>query len=145
MRLTSKSEYALLALVYLARQPENVYVRVETIATEQAIPAQFLEQILLIMKRGKMLSSLKGHHGGYRLAKAPETITLAEVIRLIDGPLAPTESVSLNYYRSTPIEKESALVDVFAQVRDCMLAILEHTTLAMVCYTGDQTVSPPTP
>lgn len=133
MKLTSKSEYALLALVYLARQPEAVYTRVETIATEQAIPPQFLEQILLILKRAKILNSLKGHNGGYRLAKPPSAITLAEVIRIIDGHLAPTESVSLNFYRSTPIEKETALVNVFAEVRDSMLAILENTTLANVC------------
>jgi Rrf2 family transcriptional regulator, cysteine metabolism repressor len=133
MKLTSKSEYALLALVYLARQPQENFVRVETIATEQAIPAQFLEQILLQLKRGRVLISLKGHHGGYRLAKPPADITLAEVIRLMDGALAPTESVSLNFYRSTPIERESALVSVFAQVRDCVIQILEHTTLADVC------------
>ncbi len=138
MKLTSKSEYALLALVYLARQPNDVYTRVETIATEQSIPASFLEQILLILKRGRVLTSLKGHNGGYRLAKSPEQITLAEIIRLIDGALAPTESVSLNFYRSTPIEKEAALVKVFAQVRDCMLAILENTTLADVCVSENQ-------
>jgi len=134
MRLTSKSEYALLALVYLARQPHDAYIRVDKIATEQNIPPQFLEQILLILKRGRVLTSLKGQHGGYRLAKPAHDITLAEVIRLIDGPLAPTESVSLNFYRSTPIEKEQALVQVFAKVRDCMLAILENTTLANLSH-----------
>jgi Rrf2 family transcriptional regulator, cysteine metabolism repressor len=138
MKLTSKSEYAMLALVYLARQPSDVYTRVETIANQQAIPASFLEQILLILKRGRVLTSLKGHNGGYRLAKPAEQITLAEIIRLIDGPLAPTESVSLNFYRSTPIEKEAKLVEVFAQVRDCMLAILENTTLADVCVSENQ-------
>lgn len=132
MKLTSKSEYALLAMVYLARQPHDVYIRVETIAAHQGIPPKFLEQILLVLKRGHFVNSLKGHNGGYRLAMQPEAITLAEVIRLLDGALAPTESVSLHFYRSTPIEKELALVQVFAQVRDCMLKILEHTTLADV-------------
>jgi Rrf2 family transcriptional regulator, cysteine metabolism repressor len=132
MKLTSRSEYGLLALVYLARQPADSYVHVETIAREQAIPAKFLEQILLSLKRGQYVHSMKGHNGGYRLAKDPASITLAEIIRLIDGPLAPTESVSLHYYRATPIRKESALVDVFARVRDCMLAIMENTTLADV-------------
>ncbi|MDZ4766079.1 MAG: Rrf2 family transcriptional regulator [Chloroflexota bacterium] len=133
MKLTSRSEYALLALVYLARQPADVYIPVDTIAAKQAIPPKFLEQILLILKRGHYLASLKGHNGGYRLAKPAESITLAEIIRLLDGHLAPTESVSLHFYRSTPIEKESALVEVFARVRDCMLAILENTTLADIC------------
>ncbi len=130
MRLTSRGEYALLALVYLARQPTDSYVRVETIAVAQDIPAKFLEQILLTLKRNQFLSSLKGQHGGYRLAKPSNAITLAEVLRLVDGPLAPTESVSLHYYRSTPIEKEQKLVGVFTQVRDCILGILEHTTIA---------------
>jgi Rrf2 family protein len=130
MKLTSKSEYALLAMVYLARQPADVYIRVETIAEQQGIPPKFLEQILLVLKRGRYLASLKGHNGGYRLALPPEQITLADVLRLLDGALAPTDSVSKLYYRSTPIEREQALVDVFTQVRDCMLDILEHTTIA---------------
>jgi Rrf2 family protein len=132
MRLTSKSEYGLLALVYLARQPGGAYIPVDTIAAQQAIPPKFLEQILLVLKRGALVTSLKGHNGGYRLLKDAGAITLAEVIRLLDGPLAPTESVSLHFYRATPIEREGALVEVFAQVRDCMLGILEHTTLADV-------------
>jgi len=137
MKLTAKSEYALLALIYLARQPTDVYTRVDRIAAEQNIPPQFLEQILLVLKRGRILASLKGHNGGYRLVKPAAEVTLAEVIRLIDGPLAPTESVSLNFYRPTPIEKELALVSVFTQVRDCMLAILENTTLEAVAQPHD--------
>jgi Rrf2 family transcriptional regulator, cysteine metabolism repressor len=130
MKLTSRSEYALLALVHLARQAEDTYVSVDSIATAQSIPPKFLEQILLLMKRGKYLVSLKGQHGGYRLAKLPHEITVAEIVRLLDGPLAPTTSVSKNFYHSTPIEKEPALVNLFASVRDCILGILENTTLA---------------
>jgi Rrf2 family protein len=133
MRLTSKSEYGLLALVYLARQPVETFTRVDQIASAQGIPPKFLEQILLSLKRGQYLSSLKGQHGGYRLNKAPAEICLADVIRLLDGPLAPTESVSKYFYRATPIEKEEKLVQLFTRVRDCMLDILEHTTLADIC------------
>lgn len=132
MRLTSRSEYALLALVYLARHSEDTYVAVEEIAQAQKIPPKFLEQILLVLKRGKYLISLKGQRGGYRLAKTPVEINLADVIRLLDGPLAPTDSVSKHFYRSTPIEKEEALTKLFTDIRDCILNILEHTTLADV-------------
>jgi Rrf2 family protein len=132
MRLTSRSEYALLALVYLARHTTESYVSVDEIAQAQRIPPKFLEQILLVLKRGKYLMSLKGQRGGYRLAKAPQEVNLADVIRLLDGPLAPTDSVSLHFYRSTPIEKEEALTQLFANIRDCILNILEHTTLADV-------------
>ncbi len=131
MRLTTRSEYALLALVYLARHDSlDEYISIETIATAQNIPPKFLEQIMLALKRAKYLRSLKGQHGGYRLAKPADKITLAEVIRLLDGALAPTESVSKYFYRSTPIEKEPNLVQVFIEIRDRILDKLENTTLA---------------
>ena len=132
MKLTSRSEYALLALVYLARHQSEGYISVETIALAQAIPAKFLEQILLALKRAKYLRSSKGQHGGYHLAKPANKITLAEVIRLFDGALAPTESVSQYFYESTPIEKEKSLVRVFKEIRDYVSDKLESTTLADV-------------
>lgn len=132
MKLTSRSEYALLALVYLSRHNAEAYISVETIALAQGIPPKFLEQILLALKRAKYLRSFKGQHGGYRLAKIPDKITLAEVIRLFDGALAPTESVSRYFYEPTPIEKEKSLVKVFKEIRDYVAEKLEHTTLADV-------------
>jgi Rrf2 family transcriptional regulator, cysteine metabolism repressor len=134
MKLTSRSEYALLALVHLARTHSNTegYVSAESIAEAQHIPAKFLEQILLALTRAKYLRSSKGQHGGYRLAKPAEKITLAEVIRLLDGALAPTESVSEYFYESTPIEKEMQLVAVFKDIRDYISNKLETTTLADV-------------
>jgi Rrf2 family transcriptional regulator, cysteine metabolism repressor len=133
MKLTSKSEYALLALTYLARRGTNAYVAVRTIAEEQGIPPLFLEQILLTLKRSRHVQSLKGQHGGYRLAKPADEITLAEVIRLFDGALAPTESVSKYFHESTPIEKEKKLLRVFKKIRDYVSDTLERTTLADVC------------
>lgn len=132
MKLTSRSEYALLALVYLARHQSEGYISVETIALAQGIPAKFLEQILLALKRAKYLRSSKGQHGGYHLAKPADKIALAEVIRLFDGALAPTESVSRYFYESTPIEKEQSLVRVFKEIRNYVSEKLEHTTLADV-------------
>ncbi len=130
MRLTSRSEYALLALVFLSRLGNDEFVSVEKIATAQGIPPKFLEQILLTLKRARYVQSLKGQRGGYRLAKEPQEITLAEVIRLLDGALAPTESVSKYFYEPTPIEKEPKLIEKFTEIRDCILNILENTTLA---------------
>jgi Rrf2 family cysteine metabolism transcriptional repressor len=132
MKLTSRSEYALLALVYLNRQDDEGFVSVDTIALAQDIPAKYLEQILLALKRAKYLRSSKGQHGGYRLAKPANKISLAEVIRLFDGALAPTESVSEYFYESTPIEKEKSLVRVFKEIRDFVSDKLENTTLADV-------------
>ena len=132
MKLTSRSEYALLALVHLARQEQDEYVSVENIAKAQKIPAKFLEQIMLALKHGHYVHSVKGQHGGYRLAKAPNKITLAEIIRLFDGALAPTESVSKYFYESTPVEKEKGLIRVFKRIRDVVAETLETTTIADV-------------
>lgn len=129
MKLSSRGEYALLALVYLARQGSDTYISVETIAQSQGIPPKFLEHIMLSLKRARYLKSVKGQRGGYRLAMPPEQITLAEVIRLIDGALAPTESVSVNFYEPTPIEKEPGLVSVFKEIRDYISEKLEKTTI----------------
>ena len=132
MKLTARSEYALLALVYLARHQEEGAVTIDTIAKAQGIPSKFLEQLLLALKRAHFLRSTKGQHGGYQLAVSPEKITLAEVIRLFDGALAPTESVSENFYESTPIEKETKLTGVFKDIRDYVSRRLEKTTIADV-------------
>lgn len=133
MRLTSRSEYALLALIHLARQDGADYIPVEAIAAAQGIPRKFLEQIMLGLKHGRFVRSQKGQHGGYCLAKPAKQVTLAEIIRLFDGALAPTESVSAYYYESTPIEKEGKLVGVFHEIHNMVSKKLENTTLAEVC------------
>lgn len=130
MKLTARSEYALLALVYLGRQNPEELVSADTIARVQGIPPKFLEQILLTLKRAGYLRSTKGPRGGYRLAKRIDTVTLAEIIRLFDGALAPTESASRHFYQPSPIEKERRLLRVFREVRDLVSNRLEATTIA---------------
>jgi Rrf2 family transcriptional regulator, cysteine metabolism repressor len=132
MKLTARSEYALLALVYLGRQNSEDPVSAETIARAQGIPQKFLEQILLTLKRARYLRSTKGQRGGYQLAKSVDAMTLAEIIRLIDGPLAPTESTSRFFYRPSPIEQDKRLLRVFREVRDMVSNHLEGTTIADV-------------
>jgi Rrf2 family protein len=130
VKLTSRSEYALLALVYLARHEDGNFVSAQTVATTQGIPLKFLEQILLILKRARYLRSSKGRGGGFKLARPAESISLAEVIRLFDGALAPTEAVSRYFYESTPIEKEGRLLSLLREVRDYVANKMETTTLA---------------
>jgi Rrf2 family protein len=132
MKLTTRSEYGLLALIYLARHQDEGFISIETIAKAQSIPPKFLEQLMLALKRAHFLRSAKGQKGGYQLAKKPNQISLAEVIRLFDGALAPTESVSENFYESTPIEKEKRLSKVFKEIRDHVSNKLEKTTIADV-------------
>ena len=129
MKLTSRSEYAMLALVHLGRQKADKLVSVEAVAQAQSIPPKFLEQILLALKRAKYVRSSKGRRGGYQLAKSADKFTLAEVVRLFDGALAPTESVSKHFYGPTPIEKEDKLVHVFRGIRDYVAKKLETTTI----------------
>src|SRR4051794_3554360 len=129
MRLTSRSEYALLALTFLARDPAKKF-SVSEIARERQIPVKFLEQIFLLLKQGDLLLSSRGRSGGYQLSRPADQITLAEVVRLFDGPLAPTDSVSKFYYRDTPIAREAKLLTLFQRVRDSVAVIMEETTLA---------------
>jgi Rrf2 family transcriptional regulator, cysteine metabolism repressor len=130
MKLSYRCEYALLALVYLSRRTDQGYVPVRTIAKDQGIPPKYLEQILLALKRASYLRSIKGQGGGYALAKLPSQITLAEIIRLFDGALAPTGSVSTFYYEPTPIEKNASLLRLFKEIRDYLSNKLENLTLA---------------
>jgi Rrf2 family cysteine metabolism transcriptional repressor len=129
MKLTTRSEYALLALLYLARHPTDDYVTVETIAAAQGIPHKYLEQIMLALKRARYVRSSKGQRGGYRLAKTSRKIPIADIVRLFDGALAPTESVSEHFYESTPVEREKNLVALFRDIRDYAADKLEKTSL----------------
>ena len=110
MKLTTRSEYALLALIHLARARGPAYVSAVSIAEAQGLPPKFLEQLLLVLKRGGLVKSQKGQRGGYKLARPAEKISLAEIIRLLDGALAPTDSVSRYFYEPTPVEKEKRLL-----------------------------------
>jgi len=132
MKLTHRCEYALLALIFLARNDATGNTTAEAIALGQKIPQRFLEQILLTLKHAKYVFSSKGHRGGFRLAKAPDKITLAEIIRLFDGALASTESVSQYFYRSTPVEREEKLLIEFKYLRDMVARRLEKRTIADV-------------
>ncbi|MFX1450892.1 MAG: RrF2 family transcriptional regulator [Promethearchaeota archaeon] len=128
MKLTVKSEYALLAILYLSKNYEKKIIKIEEIAKEENIPKKYLEQILLILKRSGYLSSKRGAEGGYKLVKSPKDITIAEIVRLMDGPIAPVDSVSKYYYTSTPIEKNEKLKNLFSEIRRLVAEKLENTS-----------------
>ncbi|TFH04199.1 MAG: Rrf2 family transcriptional regulator [Spirochaetales bacterium] len=130
MRLSSKGEYALLSVLYLARHYGTGPIPTHVIARENLVPKKFLEQIVLTLKRGTYLKSRMGPDGGYELAKDPAMITMAEIIRLIDGPLAAVGSVSKYFHSSTPIDRSPGLLEVFADIRDYTADKLETTTFA---------------
>src|SRR5215471_15101541 len=98
MKLSLRSEYALRALLVLGLNYDQPLLRIRTIAEEQNIPKRFLEQILNELKSAGFVQSKRGVSGGYRLARRPEQITLAAVMRHIEGALAPVSCVSQRYY-----------------------------------------------
>lgn len=130
MKLTHKTEYALLALVYLARLKDGEYGLAKDIADKQQIPKRFLQQILHQLKHARYVLSARGKLGGYYLSKSPSKITLAEIVRLFDGPLAPTASASKFFYASTPIEKEKKVLAILKEIREEVAKKLENKTLA---------------
>jgi Rrf2 family transcriptional regulator, cysteine metabolism repressor len=130
MRLSTKGEYASRAMLELSRRHQDGPIHSREIAKAQEIPPRFLEQILLLLKRAGYLKSRKGQKGGYVLAKAPGEITVAEVIRVMDGPLAPIDCVSVMAHETCPMEGTCGLRWLWKDVRDAVADILERTTFA---------------
>ena len=97
--LSKKAKYALKALLYLTKNRNKGLVVISDIAREERIPRKFLEAILVDLKTNGILHSVRGKHGGYSLAKNPSEVSVGNVIRMIDGPLAPIPCVSHLYYR----------------------------------------------
>jgi len=130
MKLSTKGEYASRAMLELALRYDEGPVHIRDISAAQAIPERFLEQILLLLKRAGYLRSKKGPRGGYSLAKPPSRISVAEIIRVLDGPLAPIECVSVTAREVCPLERHCGLRGLWKETRDAIAAILERTTFA---------------
>jgi len=130
MRLSTKGEYASRAMLELSLHHQEGPVHIRTISGRQDIPERFLEQILLLLKRAGYLRSKKGPNGGYFLAKPPAEITVAEIIRVMDGPLAPIDCVSVTAHEVCPRENYCGLRWLWKECRDALAEILERTTFA---------------
>jgi len=132
MRLSKRGEYGLRALQYLAVHYGEGPVRNKDLARRNNIPPRFLEQIMLLLKYGRIVHSHRGPQGGYYLARPPQQINLAEVVRLLDGPLAPISCVSETAYETCgcPDMEACGLRRVMKEVRDAVAGIMESTTLA---------------
>ncbi len=131
--LTSKAKYALRAMVDLAVNDRGGPVFIADIARRQDIPRRFLENILIELRRGGLVNSHRGKNGGYVLARAAETLTFAEIIRAIDGPLALAPCASVTAYRKCEdcVDETTCTVrPALIAARDATAAVLEQTTLA---------------
>ena len=130
MKLSTKGEYASRAMLELSLRYDKGPQHILKISRAQDIPQRFLEQILLLLKRAGYLRSKKGPKGGYYLAKPPAEINVAEVIRVLEGPLAPIDCVSVMAHEPCPMEAACGLRWLWKEVRDSVAEILERTTFA---------------
>src|SRR5574337_106001 len=130
--LSKKTQYAFKALEYLSIQHGKGPVKIADISIHQKIPLKFLENILVELKNAGMLESKKGKGGGYVLKVPPKNINLANVIRIINGPIALLPCVSLNFYKKCDDcdEKHCGIRQMMTITRDATLKILEKKTLA---------------
>jgi len=136
VRLSRKCDYALRALILMGKSNRVGYHRVAEIAAAEDIPPRYLEQIFLALKNAGILSAKSGPNGGYRLQRAPADIHLLDVVRLVDGPIAPARCVSRTAYEKCPREGRCSLQPILSDVRDAIASILDSMTLEEVCRTN---------
>ena len=134
MKLSKRGEYGIRALITLASQEGDGVVQIKEIAAREKIPVKFLEQILLALKNAGLVNSRMGSSGGYHLSRPPEQISLGQVVRILDGPLAPIRCVSQTAYEkcACPDEESCGLRMVMLDVRNAISSILDGTSLADV-------------
>jgi Rrf2 family protein len=129
--LSKKTQYALKAVSYLAGKYKDGAVQIAEIAEHKKIPLKFLESILLELKKAGILDSKKGKGGGYFFEKDPATISVAKVVRTIDGPISMMPCVSLYFFQKCEDcdQKHCRINSVFAEARDATLSILENRSV----------------
>jgi Rrf2 family protein len=130
MQISAKADYAMRALLVLAAVPEGTSVKGQTIADTQDMPAKFVENTLGDLKRSGLVQSQRGSSGGYRLGRPAHLITVADVVRAVDGPLAEVRG-----RRPETVAYEGAaqnLQQVWIAARASLRAVLEHVTLAQI-------------
>lgn len=129
MKISSRGLYALKALTHLAQAYGRGLVKIREIAEQEQIPEKFLEGILVALKNARLVSSQRGREGGYRLRRPPAEILIGEVVRTIDGPLAPFGDAVELAHRVKTEPRHAGLFDLFLDVRNAAAAILDHTSL----------------
>jgi Rrf2 family protein len=132
LKISQKGLYALQAMMTLARRYQQGAIKIRDIAAESDLPEKFLELILLELKNARIVDSVRGARGGYQLRRDPSEIRLIDIIRLIDGPIAPLGDADQLRTLIAKHDNHRALYEVFLAVRDAAAMILENTTVADV-------------
>jgi Rrf2 family protein len=133
MKITFKGDYAIKSLVFLSRhfaESGGRYFQIAEISRDQDIPVKFLEQIFLSLRKAGYLKSHRGTKGGFALNRNPGTFTLGEIVRLIEGPLAPIACVSHGARQACGFEPRCVLRPLWAEVRDAVGAIVDRVTFS---------------
>ena len=133
--LSKKTKYAINALIHLAKRKDEGPILISEIAENENIPQKFLELILLQLKKAAILASKKGRNGGYYLLKSPDEVNMAEVMRLIDGPIALLPCASGKYYErceECKDEETCGIRYVFFEVRNKTVELLKKATLSEI-------------
>jgi Rrf2 family protein len=133
MRISKKGLYALKAMLVLAKNSPTRMTKIHEIAARENIPEKFLELILLDLKRARLVDSQRGARGGYRLRRPARRIFLGEIVRTIDGPLAPFGDAELLRRLVARDKKDRAIYRLFLEVRNAAARIMDHTSLADLC------------
>lgn len=129
MRLSNKAEYGMRALLDMALHRDHPLVPIADIAERTGIPLKFLEQILLALKAAGMVDSKRGVGGGYYLARSPEAITVADVLKVLDGPVQPINCEG-HAMRNCPDQEACSIRSVWIEASDAMARVLDRTSFA---------------
>jgi len=132
MKVSKRGQYGMRALCHLAETHGSGVVQIREIARRELIPAKFLEGILLELKHAGIVRSRRGIDGGYELAREPKEIMLGQVMRVLDGPLAPLGSAAELKELMTTDPRQAGFYSVLMDVRDAAATILDKTSLADV-------------
>jgi Rrf2 family protein len=139
--LSKRCKYGLRALYCLTRNHSDEHLAVSDIAEREHIPRKFLEAILVHLRKAGIVASQIGSRGGYRLAKSPGEITIGSVVRIIDGPVAPSPCASETKFKICPdcVDRDRCETQVvMKRVRDAMASVLDNITLAQACREIDE-------
>lgn len=129
--LSKKAKYALKAVIYLAKN-EDRYVQISEIIQAEKLPQKFVEAILLELKKRNFLESLRGKNGGYKLAKNASQISVGDIVRFIDGGLAPVSCVSKLFYKKCNECADETTCEIrkaMKKVRDAIVDVMDKTSL----------------
>jgi Rrf2 family protein len=135
VKLSSRGDYAVRVVLELARLRSDRAVSVGELAERTGIPATYLEQLMLTLRASGVLRSVRGARGGFLLARQPALITVGQIVRLMDGPLAPTPCASRTAHSACPSyrcpsEEDCVLRELWIEVRDAISTVVDSTTFA---------------